>query len=188
VLVVATQERSKPALEGTPPLFSGCINLAHDTERPDLSYRMEMSVDGGPWEQLPQIAGKVDNAFTAKYLNTIRPKSATNVVNGVTAFRLCFPCFDSERSRVLLKADVESYATDVLRMGLKPQSGWISFCPSNESPGQIMNYYIDGRLVSSSNIAPYRFDWDSTRAANGLHSVEIESEWKSETSQILVLN
>ncbi|MFQ6131217.1 MAG: glycosyl hydrolase [Armatimonadota bacterium] len=42
-----------------------------------------------------------------------------------------------------------------------------------EEPVQWVSFKVDGRMVSLRNAPPYRFAWDTTRAANGTHELTV---------------
>ena len=35
-----------------------------------------------------------------------------------------------------------------------------------------VDFYIDGRLRTTDALGPYRLKWDTTKAANGLHTIK----------------
>jgi hypothetical protein len=64
-------------LEGTYPLFSGVL-------RPGC--KVWIRFDQGEWERLPEITGRVDNAFSASYLNSFFEKRnrKSRITKGLT--------------------------------------------------------------------------------------------------------
>ena len=93
VLVVAPPTDDSPPLEGRAPLFAGFLGLAFQSRDPDASYLCTMSIDGGPWEPLPEYVGRSESLFTARgleryYSDLGRPH---NVTRGLTGLRITFP-------------------------------------------------------------------------------------------------
>lgn len=62
VMVVAPAS-SGAWLEGSPPLFSGYIGLAHDPGSESGSFAVDVRVAGGEWRALPPLVGRQDNAL-----------------------------------------------------------------------------------------------------------------------------
>lgn len=48
--------------------------------------------------------------------------------------------------------------------------------PAGEpEPIATVTYSVDGRMVAAQNVSPFKFDWDTRRASNGEHVVEIDA-------------
>jgi hypothetical protein len=157
VMVVGPKDRSKPALEGVPPLFSGCIGLSWYPNRPGSSYRAQVRFDDGEWRDPPSVIGKVDNALEK-----------------ATAVRLLFPKHDARLTAAEIRRESEACAARSAA-GMKPVKGRLRFSPSKPPRGGcLVTLYVDGRAVSASSRYPYSCEWDSASGPNGLHSVEIE--------------
>lgn len=176
VMVVGPQDRSKPVLEGTPPLFRGYLGLPFSPGQAANSYRFEVRIDDGEWEPPPALVGKIDDALTR-----------------VTAVRLLLPQWDAE----LAARDLAAEAADYTRRapgGLKPTKGCVSLCPRRTPGGRcVVRYYVDGTLICTSNSYPYEYAWDSAKVPNGLHELETvivpeAGEAVAERWQVLVRN
>jgi hypothetical protein len=177
-----------PVVEGTPPLFFGNINLTRYWGDPEHSFRAQIKIDDGPWEDVPQIIGKVDNAFTAEYLNTYfaAKGSARKVTQGVTAVRLLFPKYDSALLAHALAQEAEDYTKRVT--GIAAVKGMFTVRPSRSIRGAgLVSFYLDGYLVSTDSADRATWYWDTTKAANGLHEIEIETEGVSGAEKRVVL-
>ena len=187
VMVIGPKDKSKPVLEGTPPLFDGFINLADFPARPDCSYRTQVRIDDGDWEKVPKIVGKVNDAFTAAYLKSYF--KTRDVKQGVTAIRLLFPKHDAGLIASDLKRETDAYTTRAVSSGAKPQGGVICISPKRQFSG-IMSFLVDGRAVFSTSSRPCTFPWDSTGYANGFHTVDMVGEDGAivESAQVLVRN
>ena len=188
---------SKPVLEGTPPLYLGNINLSWYPAHPENSYRVQVKIDNGDWEQVPQVIGRVDDAFTARYLQAYfaRKGQPRQVKEGVTAVRLVFAKYDAPVVAADLAREVSEYTARALKFGVKAQKGTVLLSPRLPSTGRCsVSFYVDGRLVNSTNQYPYRCEWDTMGVTNGYHAVEIETTPESgakpavEHRDVLVFN
>lgn len=190
VMVVGPKDSKKPRMEGTPPLFFGNINLTRYWGDPEHSYRAQIKIDNGPWEDLPEIIGKVDDAFTPAYLEALFAAKNTprKVTEGVTAVRLLFPKLDAK----LLSRDLAQEVADYTKRvnAAKTEHGTIAITASGaRADSALVNFYLDGELAYMTSAQPYRWEWDTTQAANGLHEVEIETDGgTSEKRTVVVKN
>ena len=196
VMVVGPKDRSKPVLEGTPPLFRGYIGLGHFPEHLANSYRFEVKIDDGGWEPPPALVGKIDNAWTAEYLTQHFEKLGRprEIKQGVTAVRLLFPEWDAD----LVASDLAAEAAEYMResqAGLPALRGTVPLAPKRLSRGRyVVRYRVDGTLIYTSNTYPHEYCWDSTKVPNGLHETEVEitreagGEPVTEIRRVLVRN
>ena len=177
VMVIGPKDKSKPILEGVPPLFDGFINLVDFPTHPDCSYRAQVRIDNGEWEKVPKIVGKVNDAFTPAYLKHYFAGlgKARNVKEGVTAIRLLFPKYDAGLIASDLKRETDAYTARAISSGAKPRAGTIRISPTKQLAG-IVTFAIDGRMVLSTSGQPCTFAWDSTEYANGFHTVDMIDE------------
>ena len=196
VMVVGPNDRTKPALEGTPPLFRGYIGLAYFPGHLANSYRFEVRIDDGDWEPPPALVGKIDNALTAGYLTQYFQKLGRprEIRQGVTAVRLLFPVWNAD----LVARELAAQAAECARIAspkLPSTKGVIQLSPRRASGRKcVVRYYVDGVLIYTSNAHPYEYSWDSTKVPNGLHEIETEitpesgGEPVTERRQVLVKN
>ncbi len=177
VMVIGPEDRTRPRMEGTPPLFCGSINLSRYQGRPQNSFRAEVRIDDGPWEPVPQIIGRADDSFTAPYLRSYFSARGTPraVTEGVTAVRLLFPEFDASLLASDLAREVADYSKRVKDVRtvrgvtqLEPPKG------QEAGPGGFISFYLDGNLGFMCSTDPCRWKWDTTKASNGLHEIHIE--------------
>jgi len=191
VMVIGPRDKSKPVLEGAPPLFDGFINLADFPARPDCSYRAQVKIDNGDWEKVPKIVGKVNDAFTPAYLKSYFAGlgKSRDVKEGVTAIRLLFPRYDAGLVASDLKRETDAYMARAISSGTKPRGGTICISPKKQLSG-IVSFLVDGRAVFSTSSRPCTFAWDSTEYSNGFHTVDIVGEDGAvvESAQVLVRN
>lgn len=197
VMVVGPPERSKPVIEGTAPLFRGCISPAFFPDRPECSYRAQVKIDDGDWEDVPRIVGRVDDAFTAGYLTQYFAKlgAPRQIRDGVTAIRLLFPEHDAGLVARDLAREASEYARRAIQAGAKAEKGTVQLHPQKTPGGAaVVSFYVDGACIYVSNRHPYICQWDSARVPNGFHEVRIETVPDSgarptiETRTLLVLN
>lgn len=178
VMVVGPKDASKPSMEGTPPLFDGYINLSFYNGHLANSYRAQVRIDDGEWENVPQVIGKVDNAFLPEYLKSYFAKSGIDrrIEKGVTAVRLLFPEYDAKLMAEDLAREASQYAARAPGTGARTVSGVLTLAPSRRSPGvKMVNFYFDGHAIYRSNEFPYKHEWDSSLASNGYHGLEVET-------------
>lgn len=183
VMVIGPADRTKPHMEGTPPLFFGNINLSRYWGHPENSYRAQVQIDNGEWEDAPEIIGKVDDAFSPAYLESYfaAKEKPRKVTEGVTAIRLLFPKFDRSLLEKDLAQETSEYTRRMINAGAKPAKGTVVISPSlPPDGGRLVSFYIDGNMVGMSSNYPYRYSWDSTKAFNGFHFVEIETRSDSD--------
>ena len=191
VMVVGPKDSKNHRIEGTPPLFFGNINLTRYWGDPDHSYRAQVKIDDGPWEDTPQIIGKVDDAFTPAYLNTYFASKCAprKITQGVTAIRLLFPNYDP----AVLARDLAREVTDYTKRvtDVKAVKGIVIVKPLRPIGGNaLVNFYVDGCLVTTASADRAQWDWDTTKVANGLHETEIETEGmpRAEKRVVMVKN
>ena len=182
VMVIGPKDSKQSHMEGTPPMFSGNINLSRYWGRPGNSYRAQVQIDDGPWEDLPPIVGRVDNSFTAAYLRSYfaakgKPRAITQ---GVTAVRLLFAKFDAS----LLARDLTQEVTDYSKRvaNVRTVSGTIQLVSPPGPEDCLINFYLDGNLGYMSSSEPSKWKWDTRKASNGLHEVQIERVMDSATT------
>lgn len=196
VMVISPVEESTSRLEGSPPLFRNYINLYYYPESLECSYRAQVRIDDGDWEEIPCLAGKIDNAFEAfalqdYFAKTGRPRI---VKRGVTALRILFADLDTSLLKKDLAKEAEGYTARSTQENTQKFSGVVSVAPARfQKRFCLVNLYVDGRLVYTTNEWPYRFTWDTRSVPNGWHSIVFEQVCDSLTTGferriVLVIN
>lgn len=178
VMVIAPKDRSKPVLEGTAPLFDGYINLSRYPDSPDCSCRAQIRIDGGEWESVPEIVGKVDDAFSPAYLESHYAKAGIprKITQGITEVRLILPKFDASVLAKDIRRESGDYTVRAKNSGANSVHGTIALGSKNPPRGKYtVNFYVDGNPVYLCNTYPYQYEWDSRSVSNGLHEIEIEA-------------
>ena len=197
VMVIGSKDAAKPRLEGAPPLFSGCIGLSRYPNNHERSFRVQVSIDGGPWEDPPELVGKINDAFAPAYLESYftRIGKPQKVQQGLTSFRLLFPEPDAKLMGDELRRESTDYTARALHSGAKSVRGSITITPRKSPPAKSMvTFNVDGLPIYTSNQRPYYCAWDTTRFPNGFHELRIEScpasggEPVVETREVLVVN
>ncbi len=139
---------------------------------------------------MPQIVGRVDNAFTPAYLQGYFKKlgKSRTVTKGVTSIKLLFPEYDPNEAAKELKRESEEYTTRAIKCGAKSKNGTISLT-TRKAISEIVSFYVDGRIAYSAS-SPYRFAWDSTKYTNGYHTIDMIDDDGSlvETIHVLIKN
>lgn len=97
VMIVERLPGASP-LEGAPPMFSECINLAWNPDDPHNSYRAEVRINSGEWQPAHEIVGKDDHAFSDQ------------VRGRVTHIRLLFPQFSGKFVEAEIAGAAEAYS------------------------------------------------------------------------------
>lgn len=175
-----------PKVEGTEPLFFGNINLTSYRSLPENSFRTQVRIDDGDWENIPEIIGRVDNAFTPAYLNRYFAEKKRNVIRGVTAIRLLFPIYEQELLRHDLAKEAAEYAGRISDM--RCISGTAVIKPGSAiEPNALLEYYLDGNPAFTCS-GSRAWQWDTTKTSNGLHLVEIISGRTVERRVVMVRN
>jgi hypothetical protein len=191
VMIIGPRDSSKPVLEGKPPLFYGYINLAWRPGKPEQSYRAQTRIDDGDWEDVPNMVGRIDNAFTPEYLTSYFDKTGKprKVEKGVTSVRLLFPSFDPKSANEELIRAASDYGRRSIK-SVQPVRGIVDIRPERQAAGSLTTFYVDGRAAYTTSDSSAAYGWDTTKFANGFHEISIESSGQQMTQRrfILVMN
>lgn len=189
VLVVGPLE-GQDSLEGQPPLFSGYLGLFWDRRAPEHSLTVEVKIDNGAWEPMPEVLGRQDDAFTAPRLNDYfrRRGVERRITSGVTHLRLLFPRLGPE----LVARALEPHQPGA---GSSPIPG-VAASGNGAAPTRVrgvvtlnaelknlvdpkqvavMMIYVDGKVSAILNVTPFRHNLDTSRLTNGRHEVEMRA-------------
>ena len=180
VMIIAPLPGAAP-LEGAEPMFASTLGLPFNSDAVDNSYVVDIKIDNGPWEAMPILIGRIDDAFTAAKLTKHFSDLGTprQVTSGVTNFRIHVPAMPKPYIQQLAKAAARTESTEppsaTNAKRTDSVSGVISLkarVTDLESTKYVL-FYVDGALVGITNSAPYHCDWDTTTVKNGEHSVEV---------------
>jgi hypothetical protein len=176
---------SEPPLRGTTHPASQLLleAVAEEGEKPVVSHffglpapistgdpldisptRVEVRIDGRPWQPCPDLRGTLDNAALLKAIRAALGEE-TEARDGITHLRLIYGTTTEEGLRRRL-------AATPLAPGAQRGRVVIS---ANVTGGQLafVEFYLDGDKVFLANVAPYNWAWDTTRVGNGEHLIEI---------------
>ncbi len=179
---------SEPALKGVTHTDSQMLieGLPEGTVRPSVStffalpgvvsngdpldeqgMRVQVKIDGGPWEPIPDLRGAINAPNFAAGLEAALG-GGRKVKAGITHFRLIFP----QVSDVSFQRRVQ---LGTLPLAEPPQRGQSRISANIMGEGVVfVRFLLDGRVVSIRNVAPFTWDWDTTRSMNGEHLIEIQ--------------
>lgn len=161
-------------LEGKYPLFSGALALWPGSGAAD-GFRVEMQVDGGPWEPLPAMVGRDDAAFSAaglpKYLGGSDHRTVTK---GLTALRILFPRWNQQAADELLAQAVKAQRPSGKEpTGVyTPARGVIALGVKGKVASVV--YSLDGEVRAVGNTPGYVWEWDTRNEANGRHWLQVD--------------
>jgi len=188
VMIVGPENPAERVLEGKPPLFSGFVGLAYDPMDHANSCRAQVRIDGGDWENVPTVVGKVDNAFLPAWLTAYYGRLGQKrvVKTGVTHIRLLFPRLD----KAFLTAQAGKYRTIYANTALSAAGGeavsgtvTINAAVKNNAPLAFVSIFLDGQPAGISNTVPYSYSWDTTRYDDGPHTIDVRGS--DETGRVV---
>lgn len=177
ILTLGSPGPRKRELEGTPPLFRDTIGL--DPE----GAKVEVSIDGGPWEPMPTIMGLRPAAFTGPGLTTIWKEQGIDrkSTRGVTGFRITLPKADPARSEAMAIVAAENQKERRLiaaKAGQVPIVNGvltINASPTNSDDVAFVRFSVEGTPRGFTNVYPFKLTWDTTRVPDGEYLVEAEA-------------
>jgi hypothetical protein len=171
----ATHSASQLILEAVPegntkPPVARFFGLAASLSNGDPvdtgATRVEVKIDEGAWEPVPDLRGAVNADNMAAALKQALGADR-EVKEGITDIRLTFGTLTSTglKRRILLA--VTPAAPDLQRNIAK-----ISADVMGEGISLVV-FYLNGRQAKVTNIPPYEWIWDTRNSANGEHLIEI---------------
>jgi hypothetical protein len=179
-MVVGPEDAKSPAFEGKPPLFFGHLGLIYDPSDLANSFRVQIKVDGGQWEPMPTIAGKVDDAFLAGGMTAycLQHGQKRSVKTGVTDIRIVFPKLDHSFLVSQLSKCKAVYSSASAAAGTKVVSGTLTInVVLKDSVGaSYVTVLVDGQTMAITNSAPYAYDWDTCTSTDGVHTIEVRGQ------------
>lgn len=156
-------EQGKPVLS---TFFGLPIPLTSGDALDGTATRVEMRLDEGEWEPLPDLRGPVAPEKLTAALQEAVGQNRT-VKDGITHLRIVFdnptPAALQRRLKLATTAGTET-----------PQRGTVKITANVMGDGiVIVSFFLDGALTMATNRAPYTWEWNTLKAANGPHLVEI---------------
>ncbi len=129
--------------------------------------RVEVRIDGGAWEPMPDLRGTVDVDQLPRALEEALG-GKRKVTSGITHLRILFGAVRpaSLQRRIRLAAAPLSGA---------PQRGTVTITANVMGEGvEFVKFFLNGKLMQITNRRPYAWKWDTTGVPNGEHLVEIQ--------------
>lgn len=153
----------KPAIS---PFFGLPVPLSSGDPLDPVSTRIEIKVDDGEWEPMPDLRGPVAPEKLAGALQDALGPNRT-VKTGITHLRILFdnPTPPSLIRRIKLSA---APGADL------PQRGAVKITANVMGEGiSIVSFFLDGSLAMATNRMPYTWEWNTLKTPNGPHLIEI---------------
>ena len=169
ILVVGPPSPGDPWLEGSPPLFSGCIGLAYDPAHEENSFRVDVKTSASGWRPLPPLIGRSDDALMKL------PGGA------VTNIRIRFPAFSADWVRAEIERCRLAYLNGCRAMALKdgtivtePKLNFgLKLSGSDLERVRLTCFYVDGRFRGVSDTSAHTFSLNVENMPEGEHVVEL---------------
>ncbi len=187
---------SEPALQGTTHPASQILveGVTEDTGRPPVSTlfgmpvflstadpqdgkqtRVEVRIDEGPWEPLPDLRGTIQEAELPKAIEAAFGGGRT-CKTGITHIRIIY----ADLPRPAVQRRLLMAATPLAE---SPQRGKVTITANVMGEGiREVHFLLNGRVVRTTNVPPYLWEWDTTRLPNGEHLLEVRGLDASFTS------
>jgi hypothetical protein len=159
-IVEGTPRPAASPLFGLPGIVSSCDPLD------PVPTRVQVRIDGGDWEAMPDIRGSVDEPDMPAALQSALP-AGRKVQQGITHLRILLGGFSDAAFR-------RRFALAVAPAEEAPQSGVVRIRAGVEGDDiRYVAYWLDGRQVKLTNVPPFIWEWDTRRVDNGDHLLEI---------------
>jgi hypothetical protein len=148
------------------PFFGLPVPLSSGDPLDPVATRIEIRVDDGEWEPMPDLRGPVP---PEKLATTLQEALGPNrmVKSGITHLRILFdnPTPPSLSRRIKLAT---ASGAD------QPQRGAVKITANVMGDGiSIVSFFLDGNLAMATNRMPYTWEWNTLTTANGPHLIEI---------------
>lgn len=148
------------------PFFALPASLSSGDPYDKKPTRVEIRIDEGMWEALPDLRGTVGPAeFPQALAKAFGP--GRMVKTGITHLRIVFggvaPDNFRRRVRLALTPLEEAPQRGVTKIKANVMGEGIAF----------VSFLLNGRQVKLTNLPPYVWEWDTTRVPNGEHLIEI---------------
>lgn len=149
------------------PFFAQPAPLSSGDPYDAAPTRVEVRIDGGAWEPMPDLRGVVDEDQLVRALVEATGRKRT-IHTGITHLRILFgtPTEDVLARRIRLAAT--PLAGD-------PQRGIVTITANVMGGGvEFVKFFLNGKLMQITNRAPFAWKWDTTSVPNGEHLIEIQ--------------
>ena len=167
LMIVAPVDADKQ-LEGSSPLFCGCIGLAFDSSDERTCFYADMKTDTSDWLPLPSLVGKYDDAligpgkrmaylrlrlpvYTKKWVVSQIQKSTTDYLN--------ISRMNAAKKNQIINDNIISLSMDKIF----------------KNNAEYVNLYLDGEFRGVSNQPPYGFIFRASDFSPGEHYMEMNA-------------
>lgn len=158
-----------PEDTGRPPvstLFAMPVFLSTGDPQDTRQTRVEVRIDEGPWEPLPDLRGTIQEADLPKAIETALGGGRT-CKTGITHLRLIYAELTRPTMQRRLLMAVTPLAED-------PQRGRVTITANVMGEGvREVHFLLNGRVVRTTNIPPYTWVWNTLPLPNGEHLLEV---------------
>lgn len=164
--------------EGTAPLFRDAVSLGEVGV-----VSVDVAIDGGDWEPMPQIVGLHLDAFTGTGLTKVWKEAGIKRVakQGITAFRMRLPELSRPRMVALATTGATRYVASqrqaAKRGDLALVSGTVTV-QANAAANSAVSWarlIVEGKPQGFTNVAPFTFSWDTRRTPDGEYLLQTET-------------
>jgi len=166
ILVARAGPRSAQAPVST--LFGLPLPISTRLPTDRHSTRVEVKIDGGDWEPMPDLPGTVNEA---DLLPALAKALSRPVHQGITHLRLT----PGRLTTAAVRQAIRLAMTPPSELG--PQRGTVDVTADVKGEGIVLvSFYLDGQLVAITNARPYSWRFKTTAQRNGEHLIEIRGQ------------
>lgn len=158
------EENGRPPIS---PFFGLPLFLSTSDALELMQTRVEVRIDEGAWEPVPDLRGTILEADFNPTLQKALGAGRT-CKTGITHIRLiCASMTAASVKRRLLMATTP--------LEESPQRGKVTITANVVGDGiREVDFLLNGQLVRATNIPPYLWEWDTRALANGEHLLEVQ--------------
>jgi hypothetical protein len=155
---------TKPSVS---PFFALPTPLSNGDPMDPQPTRVEVRIDGQPWESCPDLRGTVDAEALPAAVQAALGKERPAVREGITHIRFVYGQVTDAGLQRRLRLALTPAAEQI-------QRGSVSISANVMGAGiAFVQFFLNGNLVQLTNRPPYTWQWDTTAVPNGEHLVEI---------------
>jgi hypothetical protein len=147
------------------PFFGLSVPVSNGDPLDLKPTRIEVRIDGGNWEPFPDLRGTIDGEALTKAMQDAL--GGRNIKEGITHLRIVFGTATDAGFRRRFKLATTAASEKV-------QRGEVTISANVMGEGvSFVQFFLDGVLVQVTNQPPFNWKWNTLRAANGEHLLEI---------------
>jgi len=142
----------------------------------DPASGVDIKIDNGAWEPLPEMPAPGAHALTAEGLRASFAKGASRreVSSGMTHLRIRFPAVGaswlSDQIARLGRPALSGKGRREVYSGVMAVKALLRNAPNI----RYVTFSVDGKLRAMVDSEPFQFDWDTTEVADGPHTLEVK--------------